>query len=205
MVKDTTAARYERFAREYVIDHNGKQAAIRAGYSEKTAEVQASRLLRNVQVRALVERFESESARRLEITKDRIEQELARIGFADPRRFFDQDGRLLKPSDLGDDEAAALSSVEVFEEFEGQGKERHLVGFTKKVRFWDKRGALEVLGAKFGIGVKKVEQGRPGDFDRLEKDERKKALRQSIKERSVRLGLAKVVPIDRAKKSAKAA
>ncbi len=43
-----------RFVVEYLTDSNGKQAAIRAGYSPKTAEVQASRLLRNAKVRAAV-------------------------------------------------------------------------------------------------------------------------------------------------------
>ena len=41
----------QRFVDEYLIDLNGKQAAIRAGYSEKTAEVQASRLLSNAKDR----------------------------------------------------------------------------------------------------------------------------------------------------------
>ena len=39
-----------RFVDEWLIDFNGKQAAIRAGYSAKTAEATAARLLRNVKV-----------------------------------------------------------------------------------------------------------------------------------------------------------
>jgi phage terminase small subunit len=193
----TVDARYERFAREYVLHHVGKRAAVAAGYSEKTAEVQASRLLRNAKVRALIEQYERESADRLEITKDRIERELARIGFADPRRFFDGEGRLLTPEQLGDNEAAALSSVEVFEEFAGKGEDRVLTGYTKKVKFWDKKGALELLGAKFGIGVKKTEVGKPGEFDALSKlseDE----LRERAQKKAVRLGLGKVLPLKRA-------
>ena len=42
------------FIMEYVVDLNGKQAAIRAGYSAKTAEVQASRLLSHVKVQAAI-------------------------------------------------------------------------------------------------------------------------------------------------------
>ena len=44
----------ERFVEEYLIDLNATQAAIRAGYSAKTAEAQGSRLLSNVNVSALV-------------------------------------------------------------------------------------------------------------------------------------------------------
>lgn len=194
-------ARYERFAREYVIHHIGKRAAIAAGYSAKSAEQQASRLLRNAKVRALVERFELESADRLAITKDNIERELARIGFSDPRRFFREDGSLLLPGELGDNEAAALSSVEVFEEFAGQGEARALIGYTKKVKFWDKKGALEALGAKFGIGVKKIETGPPGAFDNDDRE----AIERRVKGRMVRLGMAKVVNIGDAKKANKRA
>jgi phage terminase small subunit len=190
-------ARYERFAREYVLDHNGKRAAIAAGYSAKTAEVKASKLLRIAKVRGLVDQYEREASERLEITKDRIERELARIGFADPRRFFDGEGRLLNPDQLGDNEAAALSSVEVFEEYQGRGEERVLTGYTKKVKFWDKKGALELLGAKFGIGVKKTEVGKPGEFDALSKLSEEE-LRERAQKKAVRLGLGKVLPLKRA-------
>lgn len=43
------------FVREYVVDRNGTQAAIRAGYSAKTANEQAARLLANVSVRSAVD------------------------------------------------------------------------------------------------------------------------------------------------------
>jgi phage terminase small subunit len=49
-----------RFVEEYLVDLNAKQAAIRAGYSPKTAEVQGCRLLRNVQVAAAIQRAQAE-------------------------------------------------------------------------------------------------------------------------------------------------
>ena len=51
----TLTPKQARFVEEYLIDLNGKQAAIRAGYSPGTAEVQASRLLRNAKVRFALE------------------------------------------------------------------------------------------------------------------------------------------------------
>ncbi len=47
-------AKQKRFAAEYSVDHNGAQAAIRAGYSEKTAKQTASRMMANVAVKQLV-------------------------------------------------------------------------------------------------------------------------------------------------------
>ncbi len=50
-------ARQKQFVTEYVIDKNATQAAIRAGYSEKTAESQGSRLLRNVKVSEMINKL----------------------------------------------------------------------------------------------------------------------------------------------------
>lgn len=57
-----------RFAREYAIDRNATQAAIRAGYSEHTAKQQGARLLTNVDVRAEIERTLAACAERVELT-----------------------------------------------------------------------------------------------------------------------------------------
>lgn len=62
----------ERFCLEYVIDCNGTQAAIRAGYSKKTANEQASRLLANVNIKARVEELQAKTTKKLEITREDI-------------------------------------------------------------------------------------------------------------------------------------
>jgi len=50
----TLSPKQAQFVEEYVVDLNGKQAAIRAEYSAKTAKVQASRLLRKAKVQTAV-------------------------------------------------------------------------------------------------------------------------------------------------------
>ena len=50
--------RQEKFCIEYLIDLNATQAAIRAGYSKKTAEALASRLLRNVNIRSRIKELQ---------------------------------------------------------------------------------------------------------------------------------------------------
>lgn len=62
------SAKQATFAREYAVDKNATQAAIRAGYSADTAKQQGSRLLTNVDVRAEIERTLSASAERVELT-----------------------------------------------------------------------------------------------------------------------------------------
>src|SRR5688572_19699107 len=75
------------FVSEYLVDLNGKQAAIRAGYSPKTAEVQASRLLSLAKVKAAVSAAQGERSERTEITQDMVLQELWAIAMADPNEI----------------------------------------------------------------------------------------------------------------------
>lgn len=69
-------AKQEAFVREYLKDLNATQAAIRAGYSEKTAQEQGSRLLSNVMVAEAVAKRQDKAAKRAEITVDSLAQEL---------------------------------------------------------------------------------------------------------------------------------
>ena len=151
--------RRERFAREYVLDQNGTRSAIAAGYSKKTAGQAATRLLKNVQVQELIARFSQKVAQKLEITADRVLNEIAKLAFADPRKFFNQDGTAKRIEDLDDETAAALAGVEVVEEFSGAGKSRRVVGRTKKFKLADKGQNLERLGRYLKLFTDKVQIG----------------------------------------------
>lgn len=72
------------FAREYAVDHNPKRAAIKVGYSAKTAEVQASRLLRIVKVRALIDELDAKHAKATDTDSKRCREELAKLAFCSP-------------------------------------------------------------------------------------------------------------------------
>jgi len=73
--------RQKSFADEYLKDYNGKQAAIRAGYSEKTAENQASRMLRLVKVAEYLGKRQIEKEKKIGITIEAIIDELKEVGF----------------------------------------------------------------------------------------------------------------------------
>lgn len=66
----------QRFVAEYLKDLNATQAAIRSGYSAKTAEQIGSRLLRNVQVRSAVDAGQAKLAGKLEITAEKVMRDL---------------------------------------------------------------------------------------------------------------------------------
>lgn len=74
--------RQQRFVGEYPVDLDGTKAAIRAGYSEKTAAQQASRLLKNVNIQKAIKEKLEERQERTEITADRVLRELESIGFS---------------------------------------------------------------------------------------------------------------------------
>jgi phage terminase small subunit len=152
-----------RFIEEYLVDLNGKQAAIRAGYSAKTAETQASRLLRNAKVRAEFERRQAKLAEKLEITQERIIGELAKLGFANMldymRRGPDGDP-YLDFSALSRDQAAALTEVTVEDFKDGRGEDARDVRRVK-FKLADKRAALVDLGRHLGIFKDRVEHSGP--------------------------------------------
>ena len=92
-----------------------------------------------------------------------VESELRRVGFCDPRRLFDQSGRLRSPLDIADDVAAAVQSIEVVTRtVPGQGEAAE-VEHTHKIKMHDKLGALKQLGSLYGGFADRVEHtGKDG-------------------------------------------
>jgi phage terminase small subunit len=83
--------RQARFAREYLLDGNATRAAIRAGYSAKTANQQGSRLLANVGVSSEIAAARERVLAELGVTADRVLRELGRVAFSDLTELFDED------------------------------------------------------------------------------------------------------------------
>lgn len=75
--------RQQRFVEEYLIDLNATQAAIRAGYSPKTAMEQGYQLLQKTSVSLEIAKQMAEQSKRTGINADRVIRELAKMGFAD--------------------------------------------------------------------------------------------------------------------------
>lgn len=64
--------KHERFCQEYIIDYHGTNAAIRAGYEEKNARKQASRLLTNADILARIREIQQEQVKRLAVSQDYV-------------------------------------------------------------------------------------------------------------------------------------
>ncbi len=105
----------EQFCQEYAIGKkagNGTQAAIRAGYSEDTAQEQSSRLLSIVMVSARVEELKQARLARMQITGDRIMARLAELAFGSLKNCVDPEtGHLIPLHELPAEAASAIREV----------------------------------------------------------------------------------------------
>lgn len=84
------------FVDEYLIDLNATQAAIRAGYSAKTADQQGSRLLANVKVQQTIAEEMAKRSKRTGINQDRVILELARLAFVNITDIVDDQCKIKK-------------------------------------------------------------------------------------------------------------
>ena len=133
------------FVQEYLVDLNGTQAAIRAGYSPRTAAVQAAELLRKPNIQLAIQEAFAVRAQRVSISQDKVLQEIARVAFAHMGQFatWTKEGLTLVASEeLTLDQMAAV--VEVSESRTQQGTQ-------VKVKLHDKLRALELAARHLGM------------------------------------------------------
>ena len=140
-----------RFVDEYLIDLNATQAAIRAGYSVKTAREQASQNLTKLNIQQAISEKMAERSKRTGVNQDRIVMELAKIAFVNAADVIDSDDATIKAGATADDTAAIQSvKVKVIPTKEGEGVER-------EIRLNDKLKALELLGKHLGMWNDKLD------------------------------------------------
>lgn len=156
--KDTgkLSPKQQAFVDEYLKDFSVGKAAARAGFSEKTAHVQGSKMLALDVVSKAVEAAIAKRTAGAEVEQERILQELACIAFSDPRRLFDSNGCLKDMVDLDEVTARSLKSIEVTSREDKEGE----VTTTAKLSFWDKVSGLKLfmehkgmLGVRGGVGI----------------------------------------------------
>lgn len=152
----------ERFCLEYLADLNATQAAIRAGYSRKTAGAIGNKLLKKVEIQVKVSELQQERAKRTEVTVDRVVEELAKIAFADLKHFVHWTEHGVEIHDSEDVDGAVLSevsetvSVQVFPNG-GESEKR-----MKRVKLHDKMKALEMLGRHLSMFKDRTEVQHTG-------------------------------------------
>lgn len=92
---------------------------------------------------------------RTEWVKETVLAELRMIALSDLREAFNANGTLKDIKDLPKSIARAIASVEVEDLFAGKGEERVHIGYTKKVKFWDKTKSIEMVMKNLGLLVER--------------------------------------------------
>lgn len=143
--------KHDRFVEEYLIDLNATQAAIRAGYSPKTAGVQGAKLLKNAKVAHAVAVAMAERSKRTGINQDRVIEELAKIAFSDVSRAFNtRDGTIR--SDAPKEDLAAIQQIKIKQMDGDKGS-----SYECEVKLSEKTRALELLGKHLGMWKDKMD------------------------------------------------
>lgn len=146
IVASKLTPKQQRFVDEYLIDLNATQAAIRAGYSPKTAKEQGARLLSKANIQAEIQKRQRKTEAKLEISQERIIQELASIAFANGADFAEvvevsglelQTVKFKATEKLPAEKRAAIASIKSG----SSGME---------VKTYDKLKAMELLGKYLG-------------------------------------------------------
>ncbi len=141
------------FVDEYLKDLCGKQAAIRAGYSPKTAEVIAHQLLKKTSVSAAVELAISLRQKRTVISQDMVIQELASVAFARISDVVEIEKGQIKIRNSSGIHGENFSGVRALNQSSN--------GIT--ISMHDKLSALKLLGAHLGLFAEKNEKNEDKD------------------------------------------
>lgn len=135
------------FIDEYLIDLNATQAAIRAGYSPKTAKDIASQNLAKLNIRIEIDKRMAERSKRVGMNADRVLQELGKLAFVKIEDVIDFETGRIKPTATSDD-LAAIQSIKI-----KPGE----YGTEREIKFYDKKATLELLGKHLGLWTDKQE------------------------------------------------
>lgn len=141
-------AKQQRFVEEYLIDLNATQAYIRAGYKNfDSAGVEANKTLNIPKIRKAVDEAMAERSKRTGINQDRILQEIAKLALVNIDDVVDLNTGIVKPTATKED-LACIQSIKIKPTEFGEERE---------IKFYDKKGSLELAGKHLGMFKEKVE------------------------------------------------
>lgn len=173
---DKLTPKQAQFVREYLIDLNATQAAIRAGYSKRTANEQAARLLAKASVKNAVAEATQKRAEETGIDAAWVLKRLAAEAEADIADLHDENGNL-KPIHEWPKiwRQGLVQGIEVEELFEGFGEDREHIGRLRKIKLDSRIKRVELIGKH--VSVKAFEEtlnvkgldGLAGRLDRARK------------------------------------
>lgn len=134
------------FVNEYLIDLSAKQAAIRAGYSEKTAEQIGYQLLQKTSVQEAIQKAQGKREERTQIDADYVLKRLVEIDQMDVADIMDDEGNVKPIKDWPKIWRQYINNIETVSMDDG-------AGWLKKIKWPDKVKNLELLGKHISVGA----------------------------------------------------
>jgi phage terminase small subunit len=157
---DSLEPRQRRFVEEYLVDLNATRAAIRAGYSAKSARTQGPYLLSNPVISTAISVEQSRRSKRTGITADRVLAELAALAFSDVTEVVDWNGEALQIRSSKEMPRRVKRAIESITE------KPTPFGTSRSVKMHSKTTALKMLMDHLGLNkplgdLDKDEEGLP--------------------------------------------
>lgn len=141
----------EMFCREYLIDLNATQAAIRAGYSENTARKIGSENLTKPDIQNRIAELKAQRNEQINIDAAYVLRRLVEIDQMDVLDIMTDDMSIKPVSQWPASWRRYLSGFDLADMFEGRGEDREMVGILKKIKWPDKVKNLELLGKHISV------------------------------------------------------
>jgi phage terminase small subunit len=182
----------KRFVEEYVVDFNGKAAAIRAGYSKRSAKVIASQLLANPEVAKAVKAATERVSEATRMTQEDVWRQWSAIANSDPGDVFDFSGESIgmRPAkDIPPHARRAISSIQIKRRtrVEGEGDNaKEVLEEDVKITFWDKPSTVKTVGQVLGMVKDKVEHSGYIETVTMTDEERAEAVANMLKTAAAR-------------------
>ncbi|MCU1451396.1 MAG: hypothetical protein JWP02_3566 [Acidimicrobiales bacterium] len=175
---DALEPKQRRFVDEFVVDWNATQAAIRAGYSKKTAAAIGSENLTKPAIQSAIKERTDRVTESAGLTAKRVVEELARVAFSDMRRFTTWSPgtgvTLIDSATLSDDDARCVAEV-------SETTSQH--GSSLKFKLHDKIGPLKELAERMGIDRELMQRLYP-ELDAESRKQRVLTLLKGAKDRA---------------------
>lgn len=158
------------FIQEYLVDLNATQAAIRAGYSTKTANIIGPENLVKPCIQAEIFKAMDERAKNTGVTAERVIKELALIGFADMADFItiNEEGliRAFPLTNLSEGKSRIVRKVKERRTIRKDKDGTEIIESFYEFELYDKLKSLELLSRHLGILDGQLEGENPSDAAR---------------------------------------
>lgn len=160
--------RHRKFVREYLVDLNATQAAIRSGYKPDNAGIVAAKLVRKSYIKNAIREAMEVRAARTESTQDEVIRELRLLCFSNHTHYTinDRGELILTPSaPFGAERAVSSVKHKVRTRVDKDGAET--VEHETEIRLWNKNDALKEMARHLGVEQAPLEvilDGLPDDI-----------------------------------------